>query len=165
MFQIQGCGLLEPISVDAHDHLDHDSRGLIKIFEPPMPRAYYAMGVDVSNGLTNWTRELRTDADTRTDNGAIEIVRRGMNGAPDVQACEYAAPLEPEDLADVANGLGRLYCGQDDTQQAMCIIEIYPGPGMRTQREMINKYHYYNMFVWKYIDTIVSKPTNSLGWT
>lgn len=165
MFQIPGCGLLEPIDVTERDHLDHDSRGLIKIYEPPSPRHTYVLGCDPTNGLTNWTRELRTDADSKTDNGAIEVVRKGLGGQPDVQVAEYAAPIEPEDLADVCNFLGRLYCGRDETGQALCIIEVYPGPGLRTQKELINKYHYYNLFVWKYIDTLVSKPTNSLGWT
>jgi hypothetical protein len=168
MFQIPGCGLLEPIDPLDRSHTDHDSRGLIKIYEPPNPRYHYSMGIDVSNGLTNWSRELRTDADTKTDNGAIEIVRRGiktLGDGRDVQAAEFAAPLEPEDLADVGNFLGRLYAGADDTGQCPCIIEVWPGPGLRTQREMINRYHYYNMFVWKHVDTMVSKPTNALGWT
>lgn len=165
MFQIPGCGVLEPIEKDAYDHSDHDARGLIKIYEPPMPRATYVIGVDPTNGLTNWSRELRSDADTRTDNGAIEVIRVGQQDKPDIQVAEYAAPIEPEDLADVANFLGRLYCGIDESQQALCIIEVYPGPGLRTQKEMISKYNYYNLFVWKHIDSLVSKSTNSIGWT
>ena len=163
MLQVPNCGLLEP--ADSLSHLDHDPRGLIKIFEPPNPRGIYSIGVDASYGLTNWHRDLRTDADTRTDNAAIEVVRKGMEGAPDVQAAEYAAPIEPEDLADIVNFLGRLYCGRDESEQALIIIEVHPGPGMATQKRLINEYHYYNLYQPSAPDSIVYKPTSHIGWT
>lgn len=157
---IPKCGIAEPL--DAHDHLDLDSRGIIKIFEPPSPKHVYAIGVDPTVGITGWSRELRTSDDYRTDNGSIEVIRVGT---PDVQVAEYAAPIDPEDLADVVNLLGRWYAGRDESGQCLCNIEVYPGPGLLTQRKLINEYHYYHLFVWKYLDTLTSKPTNSFGWT
>jgi len=155
---VPNCGLLEPASDFAHS--DYDARGIIKIFEEPQPHHYYVMGVDPTHGLANWNRELRTDADLRTDNGAIEIIRRG---SPDIQACEYAAPITPEDLAYVANFLGRLYCGSDEAGMAYCIIEI-TGPGGRTQLDMVDKFSYYNMYRNMQTDTLYYKQTSKYGW-
>lgn len=161
-YHIPKCGLMEPVE---EDELDLDPRGLIKMFEPPHPKATYVMGIDPTVGITGWDRNLRTQDDYKTDNAAIEIIRVGNAHTPDVQVCEYAAPIDPEDLADVANMLGRLYTGRADDNQCLCIIEVYPGPGLLTQRRMINEYHYYSHFIWKYLDTLTSKPTNSFGWT
>jgi len=147
------------------NHLDNDPRGIIWMYEEPQTRATYVMGIDPTVGITNWDRSLRTIDDFKTDNGAIEILRVGRQGKPDVQVCEYAAPIDPEDLADVANALGRLYSGQDENEQCLCIIEVYPGPGLLTLRKMINQYGYTNHFIWKYLDSYTTKPTNSLGWT
>jgi hypothetical protein len=132
--------------------------------EPPSARETYVMGIDPTVGIVTWDRQLRTRDDLRTDNGAIEILRVGRNDNPDVQVCEYAAPIDPEDLADVANILGRLYGGNDDMGQCLCIIEVYPGPGLLTQRKMLNSLGYSNMFVWKYLDSMSVKLTTSLGW-
>src|SRR5262245_28532062 len=147
-----------------HD-LDRDPRGIVWMYEPPNSRATYCMGIDPTVGITSWDRSLRTQDDVKTDNGAIEIIRVGADGKPDVQVCEYAAPIDPEDLADVANMLGRLYAGRDENEQCLCVIEVYPGPGLLTLRKMINQYGYTNHFVWKYLDTMSTKPTNALGWT
>lgn len=143
---------------------DKDPRGLILCMEPPSQRETYVMGIDPTVGIVGWNRILRTRDDLRTDNGAIEIIRKGRNGKPDVQVCEYAAPIDPEDLAYMANVLGRLYAGNDDTGQCLCIIEVYPGPGLLTQRMMLNSLGYHNMFIWKYLDSMSVKLTTSLGW-
>lgn len=144
---------------------DADPRGIVWIYEEPNPRATYVMGIDPTVGITGWDRSLRTVDDFKTDNGAIEILRVGRDGKPDVQVCEYAAPIDPEDLADVANALGRLYSGATEDEQCLCIPEVYPGPGLLTLRKMINHYGYTNFFVWRYLDSLATKPTQSLGWT
>jgi hypothetical protein len=144
---------------------DLDPRGMVIMLEPPMPRETYVMGIDPTVGIVGWDRHHRTRDDLRTDNGAIEIIRVGRNDKPDKQVCEYAAPIDPEDLADIANVLGRLYAGDDDNGQCLCIIEVYPGPGLLTQRKMLNALGYTNMFVWKYLDSMAVKLTTSLGWT
>lgn len=142
---------------------DHDPRGLLLIFEPPHPGATYVMGIDPTVGIVGWNRHIKTRDDLRTDNGAIEVVKLGTKGGPDVQVAEYAAPIDPEDLADVATFLGRLYHGRDE-EECLCIIEVYPGPGLLTQRRMINNHNYTNHFIWKYLDSMMPKTTASLGW-
>ena len=160
IYRIGNEGILE--ATDAPQ--DQDPRGLVLCMEPPSARETYVMGIDPTVGIVSWNRQLRTRDDLRTDNGAIEILRVGRNGKPDVQVCEYAAPIDPEDLADVANVLGRLYSGNDDMGQCLCIIEVYPGPGLLTQRKMLNSLGYTNMFIWKYLDSMSVKLTTSLGW-
>jgi len=146
------------------DEIDLDPRGVIWMWEPPNPGATYVMGIDPTVGLTGWDRLLRVSDDKRTDNGAIEIIQVGSYGRPDRQVCEYAAPIDPEDLAGVANMLGRLYGGSNEDGQCLAIIEVYPGPGLLTMRKMINDYGYLNHFVWKYQDSIVPKATGTYGW-
>ena len=158
-YRIANSGLLQPL--DAHD-LDRDPRGIVWIWEEPHPGSVYCVGVDPSVGITSWDRTLRTQDDSKTDNGAIELIRVGRDR--DYQVAEYAAPIDPEDLADVANALGRLYGGTDEEGQALCIIEVYPGPGLLTQRRLMNQFGYLNQFVWKYIDAAVPRPTGSYGW-
>ena len=162
---------LPEIYTIGHDELkkadppeDGDARGYVLIFEPPSTREQYVMGCDPTVGRVGWNRQIRTRDDLRTDNGAIEIIKLGRMGKPDVQVCEYAAPIDPEDLADVCNTLGRMYSGSEESGQCLCCIEVYPGPGLLTQRKMINALGYYNMFVWKYLDSMSVKLSTSLGW-
>jgi hypothetical protein len=146
--------------------LNNDPRGLICIWEEPRPRASYVVGVDPTVGIIGWDRNRRSRDDHKTDNGAIEVIRVGNEqaGTPDVQVAEYAAPIDPEDLADVANLLGRMYAGNNEDGQALCIIEIYPGPGLITYRKMVNSLAYHNHFIWKHLDAAVVKLTNMRGW-
>ena len=165
-YRLPNCGSINPLDVDSQDHLDIDPRGLIKLWEPPKSRARYVMGVDASAGILHWSRQHRNDEDLTTDNGAIEVIRCGDGQLhPDVQVAEYAAPIDAEDLADVAALLGRLYAGNSEYEEALCIIEIWPGPGLLTQRRMINHYGYTHLFRWEYLDSIVPKATNTLGWS
>lgn len=160
LYTIGNSGTLEACDAPT----DSDPRGLVLILEPPSPRETYVLGCDPTVGIVGWHRQLRTRDDLRTDNGAIEVIKVGRNGKPDIQVCEYAAPIDPEDLADVCNILGRLYAGSDDSGQCLCVIEVYPGPGLLTQRKMLNSLGYYHMFVWKYLDSMSVKMSNSLGW-
>jgi hypothetical protein len=128
-----------------------DPRGLIWLFEKPSDKATYIIGVDPAMGRAHWDRSLRTQDDEKTDNSAIEVVRLGKNGRPDAQVAEFAAPVDPYDLAAYVNFLGRLYKGVEE-ETAMCIIETYPGPGHGTQHELIEKFGYTNFFQQKYID-------------
>lgn len=164
-FHLPRCGTINPLPADARDHLDDDPRGLIKLFEPPRRNARYVMGIDATAGLINWTRQHRNDDDLVVDNGAIEIIRCG-NGhtTPDIQVAEFAAPIDPDDLADVAALLGRMYCGNSESGEALAIIEIWPGPGLLTQRRLINHYGYSNLFQQEYLNSPVPKITNSFGW-
>lgn len=135
------------------------------MWERPIRHASYVMGIDPTGGLTGWDRRLRSDNDQKVDNGVIEVLRIGSETTPDVQVCEYAAPIDSEDLAEVANTIGRVFGGNNEDGQCLCIIEVYPGPGLLTQRRLINEFGYTNLFVWKFLDAMVSRPTNTFGWT
>lgn len=156
----------------ADDLYDGDPRGIIWLYEPPNPRAKYVMGIDPTQGRTGWNRYFREDDDQLTDNGAIEIIRLGKGDPaspgfiPDVQVAEFAAPIDPYELADIANILGRMYSGNDEDGQALAIIEVYPGPGGPTQRMLMEKYGYTNLYRWQFLDTgeTSSHSKFDFGW-
>lgn len=141
---------------------DGDPRGILWMWEPPVRSATYVMGIDPTVGRTNWNRYARVREDAKTDNGAIEVVRVGRNGQPDVQVAEYAAPVDAFELGFIANVIGRLYAGTED-DQCKCIIEIYPGPGGMTLQQML-QLGYTNHFRWEYYGDSVAAPTKSMGW-
>jgi hypothetical protein len=124
------------------------------------------MGVDPTVGLMNWSRYNRYKDDIDTDNGAIEILRCGDgNLTPDVQVAEYAAPILAVDLAAVATLLGRLYCGNSEMGEALCLIEIYPGPGLLTSNEMTRSFGYRNFYHQEYLNMEALKAAPSHGFT
>lgn len=151
---------------------DGDPRGIVWLYEPPNPRGKYIMGIDATQGRTGWSRYNRTEDDQKIDNGAIIIIRlgRGEPGTPHFvpakQVAEYAAPIDPYELATVGNALGRLYGGRDEDGQAHCIVEVYPGPGGPTQRTMMEKYGYTNMYRWQFLDTGTTSEHSKFdfGW-
>ncbi len=143
---------------------DSDTRGLIWCWEPPSPRANYVIACDPSYGIASWDRTLRKEGDEETDNCAIEVIRCGTRGSPDVQVAEYAAPIDPEDAAIVVNFLGRMYAGASEDEQALAIVEVHPGPGLMTQRDLMNKFGYTNLFIWQHLDSMNIAPTQSYGW-
>lgn len=142
--------------------MELDPRGVVWILEPPRPGATYVMGIDPTQGIPGWSREMRTQDDGKTDNGAIEIVRIGKER--DYHVCEYAAPVDVYDLAHMANLLGRLYGGANEDGQCLTIPEAYPGPGLFLIQEMIHKYGYTNMYRWKYLDRMNPVANQSLGF-
>lgn len=162
-YRISKCGVLEPME---RAQLDLDPRGVCWLFEEPSIAATYFMGIDPTKGIIGWSRQFRTQDDFRTNNGAIEILRAGKPGKPDVQVAEYAAPIDAEDLGDYANALGRIYGGANEEAQCMAIIEVWPGPGELTQRRLISRYGYTNLYVpVKYANTLApERGRNVVGW-
>lgn len=142
--------------------LDQDPRGVFFVWEPPSRSETYIMGIDVALGRTGWNRYNRVKEDRKTDNGTIEIIRIGKNSLPDVQVAEYAAPVDPFELGQIANVAGRVYAGLDE-DQCKCIIEVTPGPGFGTLQEMM-QLGYVNHFRWEYFADTVATPTRSIGW-
>jgi len=148
--------------LDQAEQVDlRDPRGIVWVFEEPRPNANYVVSCDPSYGIASWSRHTRTEDDIRTDNCAVEVVRIGD---PDVQVAEYAAPIDPEDAAAVVNFLGRMYGGAHEDGQALAIVEVHPGPGLLTQRELINRYGYLNLFLWQHLDKMVVQQTQAFGW-
>lgn len=145
------------------DELDDDPRGIVWMWEQPKRSATYCMGIDTTNGLIPWDRSLRKGEDSDTDNGVIEVIRLGRDGAPDFQVAEYAAPIDHEALGDVANLLGRVYGGNSEDGQCLAITEVHLGMGLPTIRRMMDA-GYLNHFVWQQIDKLQVTNTQSYGW-
>jgi hypothetical protein len=143
---------------------DGDPRGILWMWEPPNNNAKYGMGIDPSQGRTGWHRSLRLveSKETRPNNGAIEVFRKGPGGY-DIQVAEYVAPVDPFELGDAANLIGRVYHGMEE-MQCECVIEVYPGPGGSTLQRML-ELGYTNFFRWQYYANTVAQNTKSIGWT
>lgn len=141
---------------------DGDPRGIVWMWEAPVKSATYVLGCDPTVGRTGWNRYGRCKEDAKTDNGAIEIIKVGRDGAPDRQVCEYAAPIDAFDLGYVINALGRLYAGADE-EQCKVIIEVFPGPGAGTLQTCL-ELGYVNHFRWEYYGDTPATPTKAMGW-
>lgn len=59
-----------------------------------------------------------------------------------------------------------MYGGRDEDGQALCIVEVYPGPGGPTQRTMMEQYGYTNMYRWQFLDTGMPSERSKFdfGW-
>lgn len=160
------------VRIDDGSDVDSDPRGVVFLYEPPNPRARYVLGCDPTQGRTGWSRYNRAEDDQKVDNGAIEVIKLGKGEpgqpgfVPAVQVAEFAAPIDPYELAQVANVLGRIYGGRDEEGQAHAIVEVYPGPGGPTQRTMMEKYGYVNFYRWQFMDTgeTQSHSKFDFGW-
>lgn len=160
----------------------YDPRGLLQVWEPPQSWADYSMGVDPTVGVLGWTRSTRTDEDWKHDNAAIEVYRVGslreeivksadgkparqMVKQPDIQVAEWVGPIDAQDLAYVANFIGRMYGGSHEDGQALATIEVYPGPGWLTQREMKDKFGYSRFLPWlQEGKNMIQRDTGKRGW-
>lgn len=144
---------------------DRDPRGIFFMWEAPDPRARYILGIDPTFGRTGWNRWSRTEEDLQTDNGAIIVLKRGKGAMPSMQVAEFAAPIDPFELAYVANIIGRAY-GQGDEDadhQALIIHEGFPGPGPSFTRQIM-ELGYGNLWTWAYFADKAVKPTQAVGW-
>lgn len=177
---------IEDYTEESWEDVDDDPRGLLLMWRPPRPGAKYIMGLDPTEGITGWSRGTRTDGDTKTDNGVIEIfevdgrqeklfkevdgqkvpdidpiTRRQRTKFKDLQCAEFAAPCDAVEIARIANILGRIYAGDEDDQCEL-IWEAWPGPGILTTQELL-RLGYCNLWHWEYIDS-VAEETNRMGW-
>lgn len=148
---------LKPASFDPLD-----PRGQVLMWEYPKRAHTYVIGVDPTFGLSGWDRTLRTKDDLQKDNAAVEVYRKESDRL--VQVAEYVAPIDAESLAPVCNMLGRLYGEHQEDGQALMCIEVYPGTGWMTQRELINRFGYTNLPPWLVEGGIQQRLTNKIGW-
>jgi hypothetical protein len=160
MFSVGRVGQLE--KTDPREW-DGDPRGLLWVWEPPIKSARYVLGADPTVGRTLWTRFSRVREDAKTDNAALEIIKVGKNGRPDMQVAEYAAPCDAFELGYVINILSRLYAGEDEEMGCKVIIEVFPGPGAGTLQTCL-ELGVTNLFRWEYYGDSVATPTKALGW-
>lgn len=149
-------------SLTACDGDVRDSRGILWMWEEPINSAEYVIGVDPTMGIPGWNRRLRTRDDAQKDNAAVEVYRKG---SPDVQVAEYAAPIDPVDqLPEIVNLLGKTFAGNNEDGQALVCIEVYPGPGWMTQRELVQRFGYTNLPPWTREGGLTQQITRQYGW-
>jgi hypothetical protein len=174
-------------SAESDDALSNDPRGVVWLFEPPRKHARYIMGMDTAEGITGWSRAIKSESDAKRDNSAIEIFR--VDGAKelawkedadgnrtpeidprtneqkwihrDVQVAEFAAPIDPVETARIAGVLGKVFQGDADDQCEL-IWEAWPGCGMLATQELL-RIGYSNLWHWEYIADAVEE-TERLGW-
>ncbi len=158
-----GIEIIDPLEALEHKRRGIDARGLLMCWERPDPRATYYMGIDPTRGIVGWRRDLRLQQDKNIDNGVIEVVKLGRNNMPDIQVAEYAAPVDPQDLARVGVKVGRMYSGAAE-RGCLCICETN-GVGITCQADMLHKYHYYNMYIWEKLGSTAGvQRTTVYGW-
>lgn len=142
---------------------DRDGRGILWMWEPPRPNATYIVAGDPTVGITGWNRTLRTKDDYRTDNACLQVIRVG-GAQPDVQVAEWAAPVDAIDFAPIVNFLGKLYAGSAEEGEALVALEVYPGPGLLTQRALIDRFGYSNFPLWEHLDRMGVSTARYMGW-
>lgn len=142
-------------------------RGVLWLWEEPQGWADYVIGCDPTFGRAGWTRGTCRPTDDDIDNAAIEVFRKGdrRKNQPDVQVAEWAAPVDAQDLAEVCNYIGRLFGGRQEDGQALMCIEVWPGTGWLTQRELISRFGYTNLPPWLVEGAGLSqRMTHKFGW-
>ncbi len=68
-----GSSSVREFDEESMDDIMADPRGLLLMWSPPKKGAKYIVGVDSSEGITGWTRGMRTEDDYKTDNGVVEV--------------------------------------------------------------------------------------------
>lgn len=189
-YYVGSSGLVECQESDRD--LMEDPRGVLWMWEAPMPGARYILSGDPTVGITGWCRAGRTDDDTKVDNGAIEVFRPDAVRVPmfrkgvdavgneievpdidpvtktqrfllkDLQVAEFAAPVDAVEFARVLALLGRIYRGDAD-EHCELIFESYPGPGILTLQELL-RLNYSNLWMWEKIADNVAEQTSHIGW-
>lgn len=124
---------------DSYDLLDN-SRGRLKIWEEPTRGNFYALGVDVAEGVEG------------ADRSAIEIV----NVASLRHVGEWCGYIEPDTLAYVANFLGRRYFN------ALLGVEVN-NHGLTTVTKL-HELGYWNQYKRTVFDKVKKMRRDSLGW-
>jgi hypothetical protein len=138
-----------------------DPRGIVRVWEKPRRDVRYKIGVDTAPGIPNWTRRLPQIGDRTKDNCAIEVVRIGARGEPDVQVAEFLAPIDYVAAAPIVNWLGRLFRGRDE-ESCECIVETGPTSGEALQERLMNEFGYWNLY--RKANMATYATSTSFGW-
>lgn len=125
------------------DEAQRDKDAPLQIWEQPVPGAHYFIGVDAAKGVEE-------------GDFAASI---GWNAETGAQAFTYAAKVGPERLADVVNWLGLRY------NRGMLNVELTGGWGYQVMKDLRDKYHYPNQYLWRSRDDKPdTKPRQAFGW-
>lgn len=122
------------------------------VWEAPRKGFLYVISVDVSNGIG-------------LDSSVIDVTRVGTVREPDEQVAQFVTKwVEPDDLAQFIEPIGRLYTGRDQLP-AVVAIECN-GLGIGTQAQLQKRLGYPNLFIWQTLDArdIGKSFTQRIGW-
>lgn len=123
---------------------DKSPLGDLVIWEYPKPKCYYYIGGDAAAGL-------------ETGDFTTLVCWNGTTGK---QAFRWAAKAHPEEMAEMADLLGRHF------NNAMVNIELTGNLGRWAQKKLRDEYYYPNIYVWRGKDA--RKPGkdkgNAHGW-
>lgn len=180
-YYINGSSIVQ--SEESDLALEDDPRGILWLWDEPRKNATYILGCDPTEGITGWSRHTKLDDDHKVDNAVIQVFEINAESAPsigrdgkpeigsdgrikfqfvDVQVAEFAAPIDPVEIARVIDVVGRLFPG---VEEDMCeaIVETYPGPGMLTLQELL-RLGYTNLWQWERIADGMAEQTRTIGW-
>ena len=178
---------IEEFTEEPWEEIQKDPRGILLLWEPPIPGIRYKLGLDAAEGRTGWSRATRSDSDHKIDNSVVEVFK--PNGAKelvykeenkkkvpdidpntgkqrvryrDVQVAEFAAPCDYNEIAGIAYILGSMYAHPEE-EQAELILESWPGVGMLTMQELL-RLNYSNLWHWEYFADAQATETPWIGW-
>lgn len=143
---LQRVKTLEPVwtgDIDLYtEQLLADENGLLDIYEHPVEKGDYVIGVDVASG-------------SGEDYSCMCVLKRTWpNGLCD-QVAEWHGKVDPVALGRLAIVLAKYY------KDAMLSIEIN-NHGLTTQTEAQRQY--WNFYRWQYFDRVGRTYTQKLGW-
>ena len=117
--------------------------GPLYIWETPHPLCHYFIGVDAAKGV---------------EEGDFACIV-GWNAETWEQAFTYAAKIGPEALSEKVNFLGKWY------NRGMVNVELTGGWGYQVMKDLRDKYHYPNQYLWRSRDDKPdTKPRQTFGW-
>jgi hypothetical protein len=127
----------------SHPRMVLQPDGPLYIWEQPHDCDHYYIGVDAAKGV---------------EEGDFASAV-GWNAETGKQAFTYAAKIGPERLAEVVHFLARRY------NKAMVNVELTGGWGYQTMKDLRDKYHYPNQYLWRSRDDKPdTKPRQAFGW-
>lgn len=117
--------------------------GPLYIWEKPETYAHYFIGVDAAKGV---------------EEGDFAAAV-GWNAETGAQAFRYAAKVGPEALAEKVVFLAKMY------NRAMVNVELTGGWGYQVMKDLRDKFHYGNQYMWRSRDDKPdTKPRQAFGW-
>lgn len=123
---------------------EDNRRGKLLIWEEPIPKCYYYVGVDCARGI-------------ESGDFAAYVV---LNGTTGKVAARFADLVDPPRIADDVDKIGRWY------NNAMVTVELTGNLGLWANKILRDQYYYPNLYVWKGKDDKMSTKAKStaLGW-
>lgn len=139
---------------------ENATRPILHIWHMPKPGHEYAVGADAARGID-------TDNPNRPPGDySAAIVFDSTTGE---QVAGSQTRLNPRELADFLDKLGRFYCTPQmgDSHFAWMYIELTGNLGLETQRRLREDYHYprHRFAPWRGRDDRIHRlKTNAIGW-